>query len=118
MDRKQAKAEYKQALTPMGIVRVRNLTNDRSYIVASKNTRGTMNSLRFQLSAGSFPKSEELCRDWKALGEAQFVIEVVDELAPVDDPSHDYAADLRELEALWLQKLEPYGERGYHGAEP
>jgi len=114
MDRKQAREAYKRTLQPMGIVQVKNLTNGRCYITSSANTRGTINSLRFQLKTGAFTTSHELCRDWQALGEASFVIEVLDELAPVDEADHDYAADLKALEALWLEKLKPYGDRGYH----
>ena len=39
------------------------------------------------------------------MGEQSFVIEVIDELKPVDDPAHDYRDDLKALEAMWLEKL-------------
>jgi len=114
LDRKKAKQDYKQALRPMGIVRVRNLKDGRCYLMASADTRGAINSLRFQLKMGAFATSPELARDWKELGEESFVIEVIDELKPVEDPEHDYRADLQVLEELWLDKLKPYGDRGYH----
>jgi len=114
MDRKQAKEDYRRTLQPMGIVQVKNLVSGRIYITASANTRGTINSLRFQLKSGAFTTSHELCRDWQKLGEQSFTIEVIDELKPVDEAEHDYHADLKALEELWLEKLQPYGERGYH----
>jgi hypothetical protein len=114
MDRKQARNEYKRAIQPMGIVQIRNLKNGRCFIMASANTTGTINSLRFQLTAHAFPTCHELCRDWQELGEESFAIEVIDELKPVEDPEHDYKADLRALEELWMEKLQPYGDRGYH----
>jgi hypothetical protein len=36
----------------------------------SANTRGTINSLRFQLRTGTFVTNPQLCRDWQALGES------------------------------------------------
>jgi hypothetical protein len=114
MDRKQARSDYKQALQPMGIVQVKNLTNGRCFIMRSANTKVTINSLRFQLKTGAFATSHELCRDWQTLGEGSFSIEVIDELKPVEDHDHDYDADLRALEELWIEKLQPYGDKGYH----
>ncbi len=115
MNRREMIKEYKNTLRPMGIVQVKNLRNGRVYLLPSANTPGTINSLRFQLNTGSFPASAELAKDWKEMGEKSFVIEVLDELKPVDDPVHDYRDDLKALEAIWMEKLKPYGERGYHG---
>jgi len=33
-----------------------------------------------------------------------------------DLPGYDPRDDLRALEALWLDRLQPHGERGYHTA--
>ncbi len=63
---------------------------------------------------GTFLPSPELARDWKELGEQSFSIEVLGELKPVDDPDYDYGDDLKALEAMWMEKLKPFGERGYH----
>jgi hypothetical protein len=114
MNRKELIKEYKNSLRPMGIVQVRNITNNRVYITASANTPGTINSIRFQLKMGSFLPSPELIKDWRTFGEQNFVIEVLDELKPVDDPAHDYQEDLKALETIWMEKLKPFGERGYH----
>ena len=114
MDRRKIIKEYKKTLQPMGIVQVKNIKNGRVYITASSNTTGTINRIRFQLKMGAFPLSPALAQDWKELGEECFLINVLDELKPVDDPAHDYQNDLKTLETIWLEKLEPYGERGYH----
>jgi hypothetical protein len=106
--------EYKKTIHPMGIVQVKNLKDGRFYLTASANTVGTINSIRFQLKMGTFLPSPALARDWKEMGEQSFAIEVLDELKPVDDPAYDYREDLKALEAMWLEKLKPFGERGYH----
>ncbi len=114
MDRREMIKEYKRTLQPMGIVQVKNIKTGRVYITSSANTTGTINSIRFQLKMGAFLPSPALVQDWKELGEQSFLIEVLDELKPVDDPDHDYQDDLKTLETIWLEKLKPYGERGYH----
>ncbi len=114
MDRRDVIKKYKSGLRPMGIVQVRNIRNNRVYLTASANTTGTINSIRFQLKMGNFLPSPGLAKDWKELGEENFVLEVLDELKPIDDPAHDYRDDLKALETMWLEKLKPFGEQGYH----
>jgi hypothetical protein len=118
MSRKELIKEYKSTLRPMGIVQVKNRKNGKVYLAASANTPGTINSIRFQLRMGAFLPSAELAKDWKEMGEESFSFEVIDELKPVDDPGHDYGDDLKALEAMWMEKLRPCGERGYHSGAP
>ena len=114
MNRKELIKEYKKIIQPMGLVQVRNIRNNRLYLTSSANTPGTINSIRFQLKMGTFLPSPGLAKDWNEQGEQDFVIEVLDELKPLDDPAHDYRTDLKALEEMWLEKLKPFGERGYH----
>jgi hypothetical protein len=116
MNRKELVKEYKNTLRPMGIVQVKNSKNGRAYLAASLNTPGTINSIRFQLRMGTFLPSPALARDWKEMGEENFVIDVLDELRPVDDPAYDYQEDLKELEAMWREKLKLSGALGYHNS--
>ena len=39
---------------------------------------------------------------------------MLDELRPAEGAGGDYKEELAFLEELWLEKLEPYGERGYN----
>ena len=115
MNRGEVVKEYKNSIRPMGIVQVKNIRNNRVYLTASANTAGTINSIRFQLRMETFLPSPALAQDWKEMGEQNFVVEVIDELKPIDDdPAYDYQDDLKALEAMWLEKLKPFGERGYH----
>lgn len=114
MNRREMIKEYKRTIQPMGIVQVKNIRNNRVYLAASANIPGTINSIRFQLKMGTFLPSPGLAQDWRELGEQSFVVEVLDELKPVDDPAYDYRDDLKALEAMWLEKLKPFGEQGYH----
>jgi hypothetical protein len=47
------------------------------------------------------------------LGSNNFAFEIMDEL-PARGGDVDYRAELDALENLWLEKLQPFGERGYN----
>ena len=97
----------------MGVYRVVNLRDGRSLVGRSVDLPASLNRERAALRFGSHANAA-LQRDWNALGPDAFAFEVPDTLAPPDDrPGWNPADDLRVLEALWLERLEPFGERGY-----
>ena len=113
-DRKAIKREYKETYRPAGVYQIRNTTNDRILVGSSKNLPAMSNRLRMQLDGGTYVLHPELQRDWKALGGEAFVFEVLEELEPPEGPGWDPTDDLAALEALWLEQLQPYEERGYN----
>lgn len=110
--KKELSRAYRETRRPMGVFRVRNTTDDRSLVGRSVDLPAILNRERAQLRLGAH-RNVELQRDWNALGPDAFAFEVLDTLTPPDRPDYDPAEDLRVLEALWLERLEPYGERGY-----
>jgi len=52
--------------------------------------------------------------DWDRQTPEDFAFEILDELKPTDPPQPDPWKELKLLEALWLDKLQPYGEKGYN----
>ncbi len=117
MDRKELIRQYKETPRPMGVFRVHNTVADKSFVGRSPDLPSMLNRQRFQLSSGGHP-NHALQQDWDRLGPEAFVFEVVDTLSAPEKPNSDPAEDLRELEALWLERLSPYGERGYNGEAP
>ena len=103
---------YKETARPMGVYRVRNLTNGRALVGRSVDLPSVLNRERAALRFGAHG-NRALQRDWNALGPDAFAFEVLDTLTPVDRPDWDPADDLCALEELWLERLEPFGERGY-----
>ena len=97
----------------MGVFLIRNLVNDKIFVGSTMNLDAMFNRIRFQLYAGAHP-TKSLEADWKQLGAGKFEFEVLEEVFPREDANYDYAADLETLEDLWLEKLEPYGEKGYN----
>lgn len=112
-DKKELIKQYKQTVQPMGIFQVRNLANGKIYIASSKNLRGMANRFEFGLDIGSHI-SKELREDYTSLGKEKFVFEIIDTLEPKEDPAYDYTDDLKVLEEMWLEKLQPFGEKGYN----
>jgi len=113
-DRRAISREYKESYRPTGVYRLRNTSNGRILVGSSVNLPAIFNRLRMQLDGGTYVKHPELQRDWKALGAAAFELEVLQELEPPEGPGWDPTDDLAALEALWLEELEPYGEKGYN----
>ena len=113
VDKSEAKRKYKETLQPMGIYIVKNLVNGKILIGSSKNLPGRINRFKFGLKYGT-ERIPELVEDYKKYGEENFSFEVLDELKPKDDPLYDYTEDLEELEKLWVEKLQPFDNKGYN----
>lgn len=112
-DKRELKKQYKQTLPPMGVYRLENLANGKVLVGSSRNLKGKANSYKFQLKQGTH-MNRELQKDFNHYGEDSFAFEVVDYLETKDGPDHDYTDDLAALEEMWLEKLQPYGEKGYN----
>jgi hypothetical protein len=69
--------------------------------------------LRTQLRMRSH-SNRALQQDLNDLGPEAFELEILDTLPTSDRPNYDPSDDLRTLEALWLEKLSPFGDRGYN----
>ena len=113
IDKDEARRKYKNTVQPMGVYCVTNSVNGKMFIGSSLNVESIFNRISFQLKNSSYT-NEELQKDYKLQGDVDFSFKVLDFLKPVDDPAYNYADDLRVLEELWLEKLQPYGETGYN----
>ncbi|HKX28721.1 MAG TPA: GIY-YIG nuclease family protein [Blastocatellia bacterium] len=113
VDKKSLKREYQQSQTPMGVFQIRNLVNGRVLVGSSLNLPGILNRHQFALQMGKH-QNRSLQADWNEFGRENFAFEILDELTPSPDPGRDYRTDLNFLEELWLEKLEPFGDRGYN----
>ncbi|NLI92692.1 MAG: GIY-YIG nuclease family protein [Peptococcaceae bacterium] len=112
--RSKIKSEYKQTIRPMGVYCLKNKKNNKVFIGSSLSLHQAYSRLYFILEQGAY-MNRELQKDWKEYGADSFVFEILDELKPVDaDPQKDYADDVKALMELWLDKIQPYGEKGYN----
>ena len=113
MNKKELIRTYKETPRPMGIYRVHNTRSDRSLVGRSVDLPAILNRERSQLRLGVH-RNVALQRDWADLGADAFVFEVLDTLEPPEgQPNYDPAEDLKVLEAMWIERLQVVGERGY-----
>ncbi|WP_257461404.1 GIY-YIG nuclease family protein [Archangium lipolyticum] len=111
--RAEMKRAYKEKPPPMGVYIIRNRTNGKVLVGSGLNLPGMLNRVRFELELGSCP-NRELQEDWRRHGADSFSFEQLDILEPPEEPGVDLKEELRVLEALWLDRLRPYGEAGYN----
>lgn len=113
MDRKkELKRLYKQMKTKAGIYQIKNIKNQKVFVAVTPNLK-TMNGKRLQLREGTH-QNKRLQEEWRQFGEEAFVLEILEVLKEKEEGYFDKQEELKKLEEKWLEKLQPYGERGYH----
>jgi hypothetical protein len=112
-DRRALIRQYKETPRPMGAYCVRNTVNGKALVGVARDVPGKLNGHRAQLRMRSH-RNPGLQQDWDTFGADAFAFDTLDLLTPSETPGYDPADDLRVLEELWLDKLQPYGERGYN----
>ncbi len=116
MDKRQAKLDYKLSHRPMGVFQILNTANGKMFVDTSLNIPGKINRHRVQLNAG-LHQTKRLQADWSEFGEQAFQFETLESVEPRPDPAYNYASDLKVLEELWLEKLQPYEDAGYNAKQ-
>lgn len=112
--RDELKQAYKEMKTEAGVFQIKNTVNGKALVTATPNLK-TMEGKRFQLRMGSH-KNAELQAEWKQFGEDAFEFEVLEALEDKEQGALARQEALRLLEEKWLDKLQPYGDRGYNRA--
>ncbi|MFD4705017.1 GIY-YIG nuclease family protein [Gottfriedia sp. NPDC058432] len=110
--KKQLKMQYKETKVQAGIYQIKNIVNQKIFIVSTKNLK-TINGKKFELEAGSCT-NKILQQEWNEYGKESFVFEELEILKEEDISPLGIKGDLKRLEEKWLEKLQPYGERGYN----
>jgi hypothetical protein len=111
--RKEINRAYQERVKPSGVFQVRNLANGKVLLGSSLNLEGPLNKHRFMLQINSHP-NRELQKDWNEFGPGQFTFEILETIPVKDDPNFNLKDELTLLEEIWLEKLQPFGERGYN----
>ena len=105
--------EYKDTPRPMGIYQIKNKVNGKILIGSSVNLPAMLNRSKAELKMGSY-RNIVLQKEWQQFGSENFEFKELEILEPADDPTCDPAEDLHVLEALWIEKLSPFGDKGYN----
>ena len=113
MNKKELIKQYKQTTQPMGVYQIKNKRNGKLFIGSTKNIPGKLNSHKFQLG-NNLHTNFEMQRDFNEIGEEGFSFDTIDLLTPREDLKYDYTEDLKILEAMWVEKLQPFDDNGYN----
>ena len=117
MDRKEElKRQYKETKIQAGVYQVRNTKNLKILIESTSNLK-TINGKRFSLDMGSY-QNKGLLDELKEFGAEAFVFEVLEILEAPREGYFDAKDALKKLKEKWLDKLQPYEERGYNKIKP
>ncbi|MBI5351203.1 MAG: GIY-YIG nuclease family protein [Chloroflexi bacterium] len=111
--RKDINREYLERVKPAGVYQVKNTVNGKVLLGSSLNLEGPLNRHKFMLKIGSHT-NKSLQKDWNELGSDKFVFEILEEVKVKDDPNFNLKDELTLLELIWLEQLQPFGERGYN----
>ena len=112
--KKDLAREYKERKKPAGIIQIKNTANGKALLASSLNLDGTLNSHKFMLTIGKH-RNEKLQKEWNEYGPDKFIFEVLETVqVKEDDPDFNVSDELTLLEQIWLEKLQPFGDRGYN----
>jgi group I intron endonuclease len=111
--RKELNQEYMKRVKPAGVFQIKNTVNGKVLLGSSLNLEGPLNSHRFMLKIGSH-RNKVLQQEWNEYGEDHFLFEILETVIVKDDPNFNLSDELTLLEMIWLEKLQPFGEKGYN----
>jgi group I intron endonuclease len=111
--KKDIKREYKERKKQAGVFQVKNAANGKVLLGSSLNLDGPLNSHKFMLTIGSH-RNKALQNEWNEYGPDKFVFEILEVVKVKDDPNFNLDDELILLEQIWLEKLQPFGEKGYN----
>ena len=114
--RKEINQEYLERPKPAGVFQIKNTTNGKVLLGSSLNLEGPLNKHKFMLKIGSH-KNKALLEDWKQYGEEQFLFEILEVVNVKDDANFNLKDELTLLEEIWLENLQPFGEKGYNSVD-
>jgi len=113
MNKQELKEAYKQRKARMGVFQVKNTANDKIFIGSSLDLDAIWNRIRTELKFGGH-RNELLQQDWNKYGEESFVYEVLGELKEATEDNHDYKREAKQLEEMFIEEAQPFGEKGYN----
>ena len=92
---------------------IRNTVNNKIFVESSIDLVAIWHRQKFQLNLGSH-HNEALQKDWNEFGADKFVYEILDEIDQREPATTDYRKELKALEEMYLDELQPFDEKGYN----
>jgi len=116
MDTERKKAllqQYKETPLPMGVFQIKNKVNGKLLLLKALNLPGIVNRHQLELRRG-LHRNSALQAEWTQYGEAAFSFDILATLKTEEILPEQYPAAANKLLEQWLEKLQPYGDRGYN----
>ena len=116
MDPERKKAllrEYKETPLPMGVFQIKNNVTGKLLLLKALNLPGIINRHQLELRRGMH-RNRQLQQDWNQYGDSAFSFDILDSLKPEEYLPEYYPTALNDLFDVWLEKLQPFGDAGYH----
>lgn len=111
--RSEIKRAYKEAKGNMGIFQIKNNINGKIYIDGSFEILRNSQREFFPLRLGNH-MNRELQKEWNEYGEENFTFEILEVVEFDKNTDMDLKYELKKLKEKWMDKLEPYDEKGYN----
>lgn len=111
--RSELKEQYKQMKKTTGVYQVKNNANGKVLIGSCVDIPSMFNRIKFELATG-MDRVPGLLKDWREYGENNFAFEIMEELKLKEGEFQDIKFELQQLEEKWLDKIQPYDEKGYN----
>ena len=103
--KQQLQSQYKEREVIGGVFVIRNKSENRLFLDATTDLRGSKNRFAFSQQTGSCTYMA-LQKDWNELDSDQFVFEVLEELKKSETQTQEaFKSDLGVLKKIWLEKL-------------
>jgi len=58
--------------------------------------------------------NKEMQKEFNEIGEKGYSFDILVHLKPKEDMNYDYTEELKTLEEMWIEKLQPFNEKGYN----
>jgi len=110
---KELKKEYALIKFRIGVFQIKNIANNKVYIDSSVNLDKIWNRHRLELNYGTH-RNLALQTDWNEFGESNFVFEILSEIKQTDENNSDYTKESKLLAKMFVEELQPFGEKGYN----
>lgn len=114
--RKELKEEYKLRKYKMGVYQIKNTMNNKIFVGSSEDLEAIWHAQKLQLDFGIHSNSE-LQKDWKEAGPGNFIFEILEEIKQKDDKPLENIKDVKALEAMMIDELQPFDDKGYNKRE-
>ncbi len=110
---KKLKEEYKLKKFKIGVFQIRNTINGKIFVGSSVNLDAIWNRIKVELKFGGH-RNVKLQEEWKAFGEENFKFQILSEIVQKDVEEVDYNREVKQLEDMFVEELQPFADKGYN----